>query len=141
MKPSVQPFEPADYAAVHALWSACEGIGLHDDVDSQAGIIRYLERNPGLSFVGRDGERVVGAVLAGHDGRRGYLHHLAVHPAARRLGLGRELVAAALAALKAQGIGKCHIFVFRDNPEGRAFWESCGWRLREDIDLLSITVP
>ena len=137
----IQPFVLTDYANVHTLWEACEGIGLHDDVDSRDGIAHYLERNPGLSFVARDGDRIVGAVLAGHDGRRGYLHHLAVHPESRHQGLGRQLVAAALAALKAQGIAKCHIFVFRDNPTGRAFWESCGWHLRNDIDLLSITLP
>lgn len=137
----IQPFHLTDYASVHALWEACEGIGLHDDVDSRDGIARYLERNPGLSFVARDGDRIVGAVLAGHDGRRGYLHHLAVHPDARHRGLGRQLVAAALAALRAEGIAKCHIFVFRDNPAGRAFWESCGWHLRQDIDLLSISIP
>ena len=136
----IQPFLLDDYASVHALWEACEGIGLHDDVDSRDGIARYLERNPGLSFVARDGDRIVGAVLAGHDGRRGYLHHLAVHPDARHRGLGRQLVAAALAALRAQGITKCHIFVFRDNPAGRAFWESCGWHRRDDIDLLSISL-
>jgi ribosomal protein S18 acetylase RimI-like enzyme len=137
----ILPFRLIDYPAVHALWEACEGIGLHDDCDSREGIARYLARNPGLSFLARSGERVLGAVLAGHDGRRGYLHHLAVHPAARHQGTGRRLVDAALAALGAQGIAKAHIFVFRDNELGRAFWEACGWHLREDLDLLSINIP
>jgi ribosomal protein S18 acetylase RimI-like enzyme len=134
----IVPFQIADYASVYALWTSCEGMGLHDDCDSQASIASYLARNPGLSFVARDGERIVGAVLAGHDGRRGYLHHLAVDSSARKQGIGRRLVDAALVALREEGIAKAHIFVFRDNPQGRAFWEACGWQFREDLDLLSI---
>jgi ribosomal protein S18 acetylase RimI-like enzyme len=138
---TIAPFTASDYAPVHALWQSCEGMGLHDDCDSEPAIARYLARNPGLSFVARAGARIVGAVLAGHDGRRGYLHHLAVHPDARGQGLGRRLVETALAALGEQGIRKAHIFVFRDNPQGRAFWQACGWHLREDLDLLSKDIP
>jgi ribosomal protein S18 acetylase RimI-like enzyme len=141
MGTEILPFRLTDYAAVHALWEACEGIGLHDDCDSREGIGRYLARNPGLSFLARDGDRVLGAVLAGHDGRRGYLHHLAVHPATRNHGVGRSLVVAALAALAAEGIAKAHIFVFRTNATGRAFWQACGWHVRDELDILSINIP
>jgi len=141
MAPQIRPFILADYDQVRALWEASEGLGLHDDVDSRAGIASYLTRNPGLSSVAWDTDRIVGAVLAGHDGRRGYLHHLAVHPSARRAGLGRRLVQASLDALHREGIAKAHIFVFRENAAGQVFWESCGWRRREELDIMSIEIP
>jgi len=127
------------YDAVHALWRECKGVGLHDGSDSREGIQSYLERNPGMSFGAIDGDAIVGAVLCGHDGRRGYIHHVAVHPARRRQGLGRALVDKCLATLRARGIPKCHILVFNDNREGIGFWESIGWTLRSDISVMSRT--
>ena len=100
-------------------------------------IERYLERNRGLSFVACDGDRVIGAVLCGTDGRRGYLQHLAVAAAHRRRGIGRRLVTCALASLVAQGIMKCHLMVLPGNADARAFWQSAGWEERRDVLLLS----
>jgi ribosomal protein S18 acetylase RimI-like enzyme len=93
----------------------------------------YLERNPGMSFVARHGTEPVGAVLCGHDGRRGYLHHLAVAPPHRKHGLGRRLVAACLAELKRLRIRKCNIFLFADNAAGGRFWRRRGWVKRADL--------
>lgn len=78
-----------DYEEVLALWRSSEGIGL-SDADSRENIARFLERNPGLSFVAYDGQELIGAVLCGYDGRRGYIHHLAVAESHRRRRLGRE---------------------------------------------------
>jgi hypothetical protein len=79
----MRDFALADYDTVLALWRSCEGIGLSDS-DTREAIATYLARNPGLSLVATDADGViVGAVLGGHDGRRGYLHHLAVAPAHR----------------------------------------------------------
>jgi len=125
------------YPQVHALWEATEGVGLHDDCDSPEGIQAYLGRNPGMSFVALDGEAVVGAVLCGHDGRRGYLHHLAVAPSHRRRRIGRELTDACLAALRSLGIRKCHLFIFSDNSDGLAFWRAVGWSQRSDVSIVS----
>jgi N-acetylglutamate synthase len=133
---SIAPMTPADYDAVYALWKAMPGIGL-STADSREAISRYLERNPGMSFVARDGSKLVGAVLCGHDGRRGYLHHLAVDPDYRRQGIGQRLVDACLQALKATGINKCHIFVYGDNVSGQAFWEAISWRERPELVLMS----
>ncbi|KKK77844.1 hypothetical protein LCGC14_2849520, partial [marine sediment metagenome] len=94
---------------------------------------------PGLSFVARDADRVVGAVLCGQDGRRGYLHHLTVAPSHRGGGLGRTLCGRCLDALRVVGIEKCHVFVFADNHDAIAFWRAAGWQRRTDLVMFSMS--
>lgn len=125
-----------DYDEVLALWRATENVGL-SGADSRQGIERFLAANPGLSFTARSDGKLVGALLGSTDGRRGYLHHLAVRLQFRRLGLGRALVERSLQALAARGIQKCHIFVFGGNQEGFRFWEEVGFRRRTDIVIMS----
>ena len=125
-----------DYDEVAVLWRGIEGIGLHDDTDSKAGVASYLQRNPGMSFVARHNTRIIGAVLCGHDGRRGYLHHLAVHPSYRNRGIARALVDRCAGALASAGINKCNIFVFVHNHSALTFWERVGWGRRSDIVFL-----
>ena len=122
-----------DYDAVCALWLSCAGMGLNDLDDSREGIARFLRRNPNTSFVAVDGEEVVGIVLAGHDGRRGYIYHAAVHERCRRQGVGTRLVEAALEAMKAEGIHKVALLVFNRNAAGNAFWERQGFAVRTDV--------
>jgi len=126
----------ADYNVVLALWQAAEGVGLSSS-DSREAIARYLDRNPGLSFTAWDGDDLVGAVLCGHDGRRGYIHHLTVRESHRRQGLGKALATRCLDALAAEGIDKCHLFVFADNANAIAFWKSAGWTQRVDLTVMS----
>ena len=125
-----------DYDQVYQLWEMSEDIGL-SKADSQYGINRFLERNPGMSFVAWEGDKVIGAVLCGHDGRRGYIHHLMVHPEYRRQGLGRSLVGRCMYALTRIGIQKCHLFIFEDNQGAAAFWESLGWTQRVELAMMS----
>jgi putative acetyltransferase len=134
------PFTIDMYDTVYALWGECEGVGVDSDCDSRCGVQAYLDRNPGMSFVAMAGATIVGAVLAGHDGRRGFMYHLAVRPSHRRHGIGRVLVERCLAALGEAGIHKCHVFVFHANAGGKAFWQSVGWTLRTDIRALSTMV-
>ena len=133
---TIFPMVIADYDAVVALWKVLPGIGL-SAADGREAIERYLERNPGMSFVARDGNRLIGAVLCGHDGRRGYLNHLAVDPNYHRQGIGQRLANACLEALKAAGIDKCHIFVYGENVSGLAFWKAVGWYGRSELVLMS----
>jgi putative acetyltransferase len=130
---------PADYDAVFTLWQASEGMGLNES-DTREAITAYLTRNPGLSLIAEIEGQVAGAVLCGHDGRRGYLHHLAVAPQYRRRGLGRSLVDESLARLRAQGITKCNIFLYASNEAGRAFWLSEGWAPREDLVVVQKSI-
>ena len=136
MRCTIRRMSVRDYDAVVSVWRSIPGVGLDDDSDSRSGIARYLKRNPGLSFVACSGGRIVGAVLAGHDGRRGYLHHLAVAPSHRRLGIGKGLVNRCLRALASRRIPKCNIFLLQSNASGKAFWEHNGWNLRSDLSVL-----
>jgi ribosomal protein S18 acetylase RimI-like enzyme len=136
----VRPFQPQDYEQVMTLWQATEGLTLRE-ADSRDAIVAYLGRNPGLSFVACDADMVVGAVLAGTDGRRGYLQHLAVAPAYRGRGIARVLAERVVGALRAAGIAKCHLMVRRENEAAKAFWAHLGWKVRHDISVMSHAEP
>ena len=129
----IKKLTPEDYAAVYALWLSCPGMGLNDRDDSEEGIRRYLERNPDTCFVAEEDGRVVGVILAGHDGRRGYIYHTAVSPAYQRQGIGAKLVEAALEALRAEGVNKVALVAFSRNGVGNAFWERMGFTVRDDL--------
>jgi N-acetylglutamate synthase len=132
----ISEFTMQDYSEAETLWRTTEGVGL-SSADSPERIAIYLERNPGTSFVARENGVLIGAVLAGHDGRRGYLHHLAVRTDRRGLGVGRKLAERCLSALNAAGIDKCHLFVFRTNTDGQEFWRKIGWKERVELVLMS----
>jgi ribosomal protein S18 acetylase RimI-like enzyme len=135
---TIRPMVDEDIPAALALWQGLPGIGLRD-ADSPASLARYLLRNPGCSFVALiEGGELAGVSLAGHDGRRGYLHHVAVAEPFRKQGLGRELVERCAAALKAEGIEKINLWVRVDNAPGREFWNRVGGRERTDILMVSI---
>jgi len=133
---TIAPFYIERYDEVLALWRRCSGVGL-SSADERERIDRYLTRNPGMSFVAAVGSEVVGTILGGHDGRRGYIHHLAVDDAYRRRGIGKRLVEKCLAALEEAGMQKVHLFIFHENEDGIAFWEANGWELRGDIVVMS----
>lgn len=139
MKISITEFTLETYEEVLALWKSCEGIGLSHS-DSEENIRLYLQRNPGMSCIATIDGTIVGAVLAGHDGRRGYMHHLAVSPSHRKKGIGRLLVQTSLAALHRNNILKCHLLLFSHNSDGRKFWESIGWTYRNDLAIMSILI-
>ena len=127
---------PNDFTPVIYLWENTPGIGLDKECDSKPGLSRYIKRNPGLSFVATIAGCIVGAVLSGHDGRRGYLHHLAVLPSYRKLGIGKDLVQHCLNGLQRNHIPKCNGFLFNANASGRSFWVHNGWNLRKDLSIL-----
>jgi len=141
MNHAIRAMTIADYDAVLRLWQDTEGVGLNES-DARENTASFLARNPGLSRVAALGTEMVGAVLCGHDGRRGYLHHLAVARAYRQRGLGRQLVEACLSDLARQGILKCNIFLFADNAAGEAFWKHNGWAKRPDLQVMqkSLTI-
>ena len=119
------------------LWRRTEGVGLNES-DTRPAIAAYLRRNPRFSFVAEKDGRIVGAVLCGHDGRRGYLHHLAVARQHRQRGIGRQLVNACLAKLRQAGIQRCNIFIFANNAVGMKFWTQNGGKLRTELRVMQI---
>jgi N-acetylglutamate synthase len=119
-------FRITDYDAAVRLWTNVEGIEIAEG-DSNEEIARFLSQNPDLSRVAEEGGNVVGAALCGHDGRRGYIYHLAVEPGYQQKGLARKLVGECLDRLRHHGLKRVLILVAADNPGGRAFWIRCGW--------------
>lgn len=122
-----------DYDAVYDLWLHTPGMGLNTTDDSREGIDMYLRRNPTTCFVAEEEGKMLGVILAGHDGRRGYIHHTAVRGDEQRRGIGSKLVEAALAALRAEGIKKVALVAFSCNEKGNAFWEKQGFTVRADL--------
>lgn len=129
----IRPMTIADYDQLHALWLSTPGMGLNDLDDSREGIARFIARNPHTSFVAEQDDRLIGAIMCGHDGRRGYIYHTCVRADRQGEGIGRALVDAALDALKAEGIHKVALVVFDRNEKGNAFWEKMGFTVREDL--------
>jgi ribosomal protein S18 acetylase RimI-like enzyme len=123
-----------DYERVYALWRNTPGMGLNDLDDSREGIGKYLARNPATCFVAEKDGVIIGAILSGHDGRRGYICHTAVDGREQRRGVGGALVGAAMDALKREGIHKAALVVFDKNEKGNAFWEKQGFIVRNDLN-------
>ena len=130
-------FGPEDIAPAIALWRRTPGMGLNS-TDEPAALLRFLDRNPAFSQVAMVDSAVVGTLLAGHDGRRGFLYHLAVDAGHRRRGIGSHLVQHAIARLSAASIERTTIHVFADNDEGKAFWLSRAWTDRTDLSVLQL---
>ena len=136
MKIKISEFTIDQYDEVFALWERSDGVEL-SGADEKVNIEAYLVRNPGMSFVAIEDDNIVGSVLCGHDGRRGYIHHLAVESNCRGKGIGRRLAEKCVQVLADSGIQKCHLFIVHLNVGGRAFWKSIGWDFRSDIGVIS----
>jgi ribosomal protein S18 acetylase RimI-like enzyme len=126
---STREFVLDDYDQAVALWNLVEGVEVAEG-DSKEEIRAYLLRNPGLSRVAEEDGTMVGAVLCGHDGRRGLIYHLAVAPANHGRGIGKRLVQECIAQLRKAGIARALILVASDNSRGHSFWLRNGW---EDV--------
>ena len=123
-----------DYEQIYDLWINTPGMGLNDIDDSKEGVEKYLLRNPETCFVAEKNGNIIGVILSGNDGRRGYIHHTAVSLCERNQGIGTALVNHAMEALKSQGINKVALVVFAHNEIGNKFWENQGFTIREDLN-------
>ena len=123
-----------DFEQVHALWEHISGFALRSLDDSRDYVERFLDRNPGISVVALDGEKVTGSILCGHDGRQASFYHVCVSPDYRKHGIGREMVRFCLAKLKEEKISKATLVAFDSNDGGNKFWQRIGWTPREDFN-------
>lgn len=123
-----------DYEEVYALWKQIHGFGIRSVDDSKEGIDRFLKRNPTTSVVAVEDGKIVGAILCGHDGRRGCLYHVCVDEKYRMQGIGKSMVVFAMEALKKEQINKVCLIAFTQNDIGNAFWNQIGWTKREDLN-------
>lgn len=130
---TIREMKIEDYEAVYSLWMSCVGMGLNNLDDSKEGVGRFIERNPETSLVAIVDSLIVGVIMVGNDGRRGYIYHTAVHPEYRKRGIAKQLVDAAMKVLSALGINKVALVVFERNDKGNAFWESQGFTVRNDL--------
>ena len=131
---TVRTMQTQDYDQVYALWMSIRGFSIRSIDDSREGVARFLRRNPDTSVVAVADGRVVGAILCGHDGRRGCLYHVCVREEYRMHGIGKAMVVACMNALKKEGISKVSLIAFTANDVGNAFWKQIGWTRREDLN-------
>lgn len=129
-----------DYEQVYALWKQIHGFGIRSMDDSREGIARFLERNPATSVVAVEDGNIVGAILCGHDGRRGCMYHVCVDAKYRMRGIGKSMVVFAMEALKKEKINKVSLIAFTKNDIGNAFWKEIGWTKREDLNYYDFTL-
>ena len=129
-----------DYDNVYALWSHINGFAIRSIDDSREGVDIFLKRNPLTSAVAIGDGKIVGAILCGHDGRRGCFYHVCVHKDYRRRNIGRTMVAFCMEALRKEHINKVSLIAFTKNDVGNAFWNSIGWTKREDLNYYDFTL-
>lgn len=138
---SIRLMTKEDYEGVRALWMTIHGFAIRSIDDSKKGVDRFIDRNPQTSVVAvSDKGEIVGAILCGHDGRRGCLYHVCVREDFRRKGIGKEMVVFCMNALKAEGINKVSLIAFTKNDIGNAFWNCIGWTKRLDLNYYDFTL-
>lgn len=130
----------SDYDSIYNLWKNTPGMGLNSVDDSKEGIEKFLKRNPSTCFIAEENEKIVGVIMAGNDGRRGYIYHIAVLPEFRGKHIAKTLVENAMAALEKEGITKVALVVFEKNKNGNGFWEKIGFTVRNDLIYRNRTI-
>lgn len=130
----------ADYKEVYQLWMGIHGFGIRSIDDSEEGVSRFLKRNPSTSVVAIVENHVVGAILCGHDGRRGCMYHVCVHEDYRKHGIGKAMAVFCMKALQEEGINKVSLIAFKSNELGNRFWKDAGWTFREDLNYYDFTL-
>lgn len=129
-----------DFEQVSALWMSISGFGIRSIDDSKEGVERFIRRNPATSMVAVTDGTVIGAILCGHDGRRGCLYHVCVKEEYRNRGIGQKMVKACVAALREENINKINLIAFRKNEVGNRFWQGMGWTFRDDVNYYEYVV-
>jgi len=130
----IRTMEESDYEEVYELWTTIHGFAMRSLDDSKEGILKFIKRNPNTSVVAVVDGKIVGSILAGHDGRHGSFYHVCVHEDYRKHGIGKAMVTSAMVRLKNEGINKVQLVAFSGNEIGNHFWHAEGWRERGDYN-------
>lgn len=136
----IREMRETDYKDVYKLWKTIQGFAIRSIDDSEEGVSAFIKRNPTTSVVAIEDDKVVGAILCGHDGRRGCFYHVCVHPEYRLRGIGKAMVVFCMNALKDEHINKVSLIAFTQNDIGNAFWKTIGWTKREDLNYYDFTL-
>ncbi|MFW9852150.1 MAG: GNAT family N-acetyltransferase [Candidatus Thorarchaeota archaeon] len=123
------------YERVNELWEIC-GITLGSS-DTRDQVQRVLNYSADLFFVGIKDNKIIAVVIGAFDGRRGYVHHLAVDPKLQKEGYGRLMMEELHKRFKEKKIHKVHLFVEVDNEGVIEFYKKVGWHTRDDLKMMS----
>lgn len=136
----IREMKADDYEQVYKLWMGIKGFAIRSIDDSKEGVERFIKRNPGISVVAEEDGKIVGAILCGHDGRRGCLYHVCVDENYRLRGIGKAMVVYCMEALSREKISKVSLIAFTENDIGNAFWKEIGWFQRQDLNYYDFTL-
>ncbi len=137
---SLRVMQIEDYENIYKLWMTIDGFGIRSIDDSFEGVERFIKRNPTTSVVAEADGKIVGAILCGHDGRRGCFYHVCVHKDYRKRGIGKAMAVFCMKALQEEKINKVSLIAFKSNVVGNTFWKSAGWTFREDLNYYDFTL-
>ena len=131
----IEKFKIKYYDEVVELWRRA-GIEMvsSDTIDE---VTRVLNRNPDLILIGKVQEKVIAVVIGAFDGRRGYVHHLAVDPNYQKMGFGKTIMDALIEQFRKMNIHKVHLFIEKPNKSVVEFYKNIGWDVREDLIMMS----
>lgn len=136
----IREMDITDYEEIFNLWINTKGMGLRSLDDSKEGISMFLKRNPTTNFVAIESGKIVGAILCGNDGRRGYIYHTVVQADYRNNGIATQLIDAATSALQKEGITRVCLNVMETNEQGKLFWQNRGWEKKDFLGFYSKSI-
>jgi ribosomal protein S18 acetylase RimI-like enzyme len=134
-KMKIEIFKMQYYHEVVELWKrAGIGIGSSDTKDEVATV---FARNPDLFLIGKKNRKIIAAVIGTFDGRRGYIHHLAVDPDYQNKGYGKIIMDEIIELFRDKKVHKIHLFIQKTNKQVVDFYNKLGWEIRDDIIMMS----
>lgn len=131
----IENFTMESYELVVDLWIK-SGISV-GSTDTREELERMLQRNPNLFLIGKINNSVIGVVMGGFDGRRGYVHHLTIDPDYQRRGYGKIIMADLIEKFRKIGVHKIHLFIEKYNKDVVEFYRNLGWEIRDDLIMMS----
>ncbi len=131
----IEKFSMKFYEEVIEVWRK-SGIRV-GSTDTKEELKRIVRRSPQLFLVGKIDEKIIGVVIGGFDGRRGYVHHLAVNPDYQKKGYGKLILGELMNKFLELKVHKVHLFIEKYNKEVIEFYRNLGWEIRDDLIMMS----